>query len=93
MFGSSLARIALIAALVFSQTLYAGHTMLHSDSSPMDCQVCLHASPGDAALPCGELDPAVSTPSPLRRCGYIPPVVASTLQSCHPSRAPPLPSL
>jgi len=93
MFSSSLARIALIAALVFSQTLYAGHTMLHSDSSQMDCQVCLHASPGDAALPCGELDPAVSTPSPPRSCGHVTPVSASTFQSSHPSRAPPFSSL
>jgi hypothetical protein len=89
MFSSSLARIILIGALVFSQTLYAGHTMLHNDSSQMDCQICLHASPGEAALPCGELKPAVSLPSQPRRCGYVAPVVASTFQNSHPSRAPP----
>jgi len=89
MFSSPLARIVLIAALVFSQTLYAGHVVLHNDSSQMDCQTCLHASPGGAALPCGELQPAIATLSRPRRCGYIAPVISSTFQNSHPSRAPP----
>ncbi len=89
MFSSSLARIVLIAALVFSQTLYAGHTMLHNDSSQMDCQVCLHASPVGAALPCDELDSVVAPPSLLPDCGYIAPVISSTFQNSHPTRAPP----
>jgi hypothetical protein len=89
MFSSSLARIVLIAALVFSQTLYAGHTMLHSDNSQMDCQLCLHASPGEAALACGELVPAVSLPSLPPGCSYVAPVISSTFPNSHPSRAPP----
>jgi hypothetical protein len=93
MFSSSLARIVLIAALVFSQTLYAGHTMLHNDNSQMDCQLCLHTSPGGAALPSGELQPVTARPSQPRICGYDAPVTSSTFQNSHPSRAPPFSSL
>ena len=75
MFSSPLARIALIAALVFSQTLYAGHTMLHNDSGQMDCQICLRASPVGVVLPCGKQEPVITTASQPRSCGYVAPVV------------------
>ena len=93
MISSSLAKVVLISALVFSQTLYAGHTMLHNDSSQMDCQICLHATPGGAVLPAGELDAIINLPYQPHRCSRVAPAISSTFHNPHPSRAPPFPGL
>jgi hypothetical protein len=86
-----LSRFLLLAALVFSQALYAGHGVVHSNGEQADCHICLQASSGGAALVCD----AVALPLPV----YAPldvsvcPVsvsAASPFPTSHPTRAPPL---
>ena len=88
MAGSPIARLFLIAALVFSQTLYAGHSLLHDKDSQADCQICLQAAPG-AALPCNE---TASQPVD-RHSQHAPDLVCASVSShhgiAHPTRAPP----
>ncbi len=88
MAGSPIARLFLIAALVFSQTLYAGHSLLHDNGSQRDCQICLQAAPG-AGLPCSE-----AAVQPIdRQPQHAPDPVCAGLAShhgiSHPTRAPP----
>ena len=89
MFAPYLARIALLAALVFSQALYAGHALQHGNDQQADCQVCLQASTSHGALPCQPPTPDIAD-APGEPIQYV--VESgfhSTLSCSHPSRAPP----
>jgi len=83
------ARLALIAMLVLSQALYAGHSFVHSDGDQPTCQVCLQASGGSAAAVC------TVTIGPTPIYFSLPPLShreAATISSFtnpHPARAPP----
>jgi len=54
------ARLALIAALVLSQALFAGHSVAHSDGDQSGCPICVQASGGSAAA----VDASTSLPNP-----------------------------
>ena len=85
-----LTRVCLIAVLLFSQAIYAGHAMAHDGGNQLDCQLCLHTSTGTAALPRAEM-----TASFPIRCGptlftqYTTVLIVSAFPKSHPSRAPP----
>jgi hypothetical protein len=84
-----LARIALIAALVFSQTLYAGHAFMHDNGSLADCQACVQASAGLAGVPGSETGPVSVARSSVTAADSIAAAVSSTFPHSQPSRAPP----
>jgi hypothetical protein len=90
MFASLPARLALIAVLVFSQALYAGHSVVHDAGSQTDCQICLQTSASGAALTSGSIDPAVPVYTPARTDSYVAPAAPTHFTLSHPSRAPPL---
>ncbi|HEY6130497.1 MAG TPA: hypothetical protein VIV27_00685 [Halioglobus sp.] len=85
-----LARFALVAALVLSQTLYAGHGVVHNNGDKVDCQICLQASTGSAVLAGTEVQPLIAIDTTIRDSGTTVPAAASTLPNSHPTRAPPL---
>jgi len=89
MFAPYLARIALLAALVFSQALYAGHALQHGNDQQADCQVCLQASTGHGALPCQPPTPAINAAPSGPMLQVVEPGYRTTLSVSHPSRAPP----
>lgn len=85
-----LARVFLVAALVLSQALYAGHSVVHSDGDRSGCQVCLQASSGSAVAVCA----GAGLPHPL--CAFLPPpgyysaAAIPVFTNPHPPRAPPV---
>jgi hypothetical protein len=84
-----LTRFLLVAALVFSQALYAGHGLYHVNGDQTHCQICLQASSGGAALLSstdGPLCP-VLTAAPVF-CHVIP-VTPVPFTKSHLARAPP----
>ena len=88
----SLARLLLITALVFSQTPYAGHDLLHDSGSQADCQVCLQGASG-AALPCKDAELQTISRQLQHAAGGVCPSFHSRYGNAHPTRAPPLPTL
>jgi hypothetical protein len=84
-----LTRFSLIAALVLSQALYAGHSISHVNGDQVDCHICLQASSGGAALVSGEIGPPVSIHAAPPVCSRLLPVAITTLPNSHPTRAPP----
>ena len=83
------ARFALVAALVLSQTLYAGHSVVHSDGDRSACQVCLQASSGSAAVVCTGAAMPLRAYAPLPPPGYHSAAVVPVFTNPHPPRAPP----
>ena len=88
MLASPLARLALIAALVFSQALYAGHSVSHSDNNGADCKICLQASSSVAISP-DAIQPAIPAYQSIANRDYASPTVLFRFPNQHPSRAPP----
>ncbi|MDH5173546.1 MAG: hypothetical protein OEW92_14085 [Gammaproteobacteria bacterium] len=90
MFASLPARLALIAILVFSQALYAGHSVKHDSGNQPDCRICLQTSASGAALPSADFAPA-GPQAHLPVCGnyYLAPAIPAFFTLAHPSRAPP----
>jgi hypothetical protein len=87
--ASRLARYVFLAALVFSQSLYAGHTLLHADGVQADCQICQHSSPMGAALHGTEAGVSFDAEAVQVETGYAPPALSAQCTSVHPARAPP----
>ncbi len=85
-----LARFALLAALVFTQALYAGHAWQHDTDQQADCQICMQASAGMGGLPCESAGPAISAIPTRSVPAVAEPGHGSTLSFSHPSRAPPI---
>ncbi len=86
---SFLARVVLIAALLFAQTVYAGHVQLHVNDEQTDCQICLHAATGSTALPCNQLQLLIVIPAlPSDRSSTNQPP-SSSFQGFRPSRDSP----
>jgi hypothetical protein len=84
-----LKRFSLLAVLVLSQALYAGHATSHISGDRVDCQICLQASGGSAVLVSGEsrlLMPVCAAPAVS--CHTLPAATAS-FPTSHPTRAPP----
>jgi len=72
-----------------SQAFFAGHSLAHANGDQPDCQICLQASGGSAALTTVDSGPLmpVCTAQPCFR-----PVVSvplPVLANAHPVRAPP----
>jgi hypothetical protein len=88
MLATPLARLALVAALVFSQALYAGHSVSHDDSGSAACKICLQASSSVAISP-DAIRLATPTFHSLSTRDYANAVVLYRLPSRHRSRAPP----
>ncbi len=89
-----LTRLCLLAALLFSQAVYAGHAVAHDNGNQLDCQLCLHTSTGTAALPHTEVTPTFFVPPYFVSFTQHTTVhTASTFQKSHPGRAPPFFSL
>lgn len=82
-------RLVLVAALVISQALFAGHSLAHANGDAPDCQICMQATNGVAALDSAERGPLVvactTQPDASRANPVFLPVIANT----HPARAPP----
>jgi len=91
MTASFLARVCLLAVLVFSQALLADHAIQHNNGNLADCQFCLQSSTGSAALPTGETNLFIAT-RPLSSHTYSHPALVpnSAFANANPSRAPPL---
>jgi hypothetical protein len=89
MFASLPARLALIAILVFSQALYAGHSVKHEAGNQAGCDICLQTSAGGAALPCSGIEPTLQVHAPVRPANYVAPAAPVRFTLAHPSRAPP----
>jgi hypothetical protein len=87
-----LARLFLITALVFSQTLYASHNLLHDTGSQADCQICLQAASG-AALHCNDTGLQLIGRQPQQAAGTACASFPSQHGIAHPSRAPPSPAV
>ena len=88
--NSFLTRICLLAVLVISQAVYAGHAVAHEDGSQQNCQICLHSSAGALSLPSKETSLSfpvvlswVHSGKPTTDC------TVSIFSHSHPSRAPP----
>jgi len=84
-----LARLALIAALVLSQALYAGHSVTHSDGDRSSCQVCLQASGGSTAAVCTTFVAPTAIRISLPPPSYHGAAGVSAFTNPHPARAPP----
>ncbi|MEZ5503851.1 MAG: hypothetical protein R3E50_14765 [Halioglobus sp.] len=82
-------RLALVAALVFSQALFAGHGVVHANGEPADCQICLQACSGGAALPSSEVGPVLTAYAPRLTDSRPLPTATRSLPASHPARAPP----
>lgn len=82
-------RLVLVAALVISQALFAGHSLAHANGDAPDCQICMQASNGVAALSSAEHGPlaVACTAEPGARHANI--VYPSVCPNTHPPRAPP----
>jgi hypothetical protein len=89
MFASLTARLALIAALVCCQALYAGHSVKHDSDHPSECQVCLQTSASGAMLPSRVIEHPVVLHAPDRPQHYLAPAARAYGAVSHPSRAPP----
>jgi len=89
MFASLTARLALIAALVCCQALYAGHSVKHDSDHPSECQVCLQNSASGAMLPSRVIEHPVVLHAPDRPQHYLAPAARAYGAVSHPSRAPP----
>ena len=86
---SMLARYALVAALVFSQALYAGHGISHDAGSQSDCQICLQASNSGAAPPAGGINAFIDSYAlPRIKPGFTA-HYSYSFPNSNPSRAPP----
>lgn len=85
-----LARFSLLAALVLSQALYAGHGVTHAYGDQVDCEICLQASSGSAALTCSEIPPLVTVGPAVVDSGTAVPVASKTFLNPYPPRAPPI---
>jgi len=88
MTASRLKSLLLVAALVFSQALYAGHGVQHDRNTLPHCQICLQAS-GCAALACGSSTAEIATYPHARPQRHHLPVALAAHPNAHPSRAPP----
>jgi hypothetical protein len=88
MIASLPARLALIAALVFSQALYAGHSVNHDAGSQPDCMICLQSA-NSAAVTCDGIQPTVDVYGPVCPESHIALVLPAYFPLNHPSRAPP----
>ena len=89
MFASLPKRLVLIALLVFSQALYAGHSVKHDSGNQADCQMCLQTSTSGAALPCSGIEPVAQAPVPTVPDHYVAPAALAHFTLAHPSRGPP----
>ena len=89
MFASLTARLALIAALVCCQALYAGHSVKHHSDHPSECQVCLQSSASGAVLPSHAIEHPAALCAPERPQHYLAPAAPAYCSISHPSRAPP----
>lgn len=87
--SSWLARFSLLAALVLSQALYAGHSISHAYGDRADCEICLQASSGSAALTCSEIPPLVTVAPTVVESGVAIPAASKTYPNLYPPRAPP----
>lgn len=83
------ARVVLIAVLLFAQTVYAGHVLLHVNGEQTDCQICLHGASGSAALPCNELRLLADIPALPSERSAADPFLSSSFQGFRPSRDSP----
>lgn len=91
MFASLPARLALIAILVFSQAVYAGHSVKHDSGNQPECQICLLTSASSAALPCSYFAPTdLQAHLPDHCDNYLAPAIPTCFSLSHPSRAPPV---
>jgi hypothetical protein len=82
-------RLVLVAALVISQALFAGHSLAHTNGDAPDCQICLQATNGVAALHSAERAPLASTGTNQPDFRRANPVLLAAFNNAHPSRAPP----
>ena len=85
-----LARFSLLAALVLSQALYAGHGVSHTYGDQGDCGICLQASSGSAALTCSEIHPLIAVGPTVMESGSAVPAASKTFPNPYPPRAPPI---
>ena len=85
-----LARFSLLAALVLSQALYAGHGVSHSYGDQVDCGICLQASSGSAALTSGEIQPLITVGPTVVERGSAVSAASKTFLNPYPPRAPPI---
>jgi hypothetical protein len=84
-----LKRFSLLALLVLSQALYAGHAAYHLSGEQVDCQICLQASSGGAALVSAESGPVPAVcAAPAVECRTLP-TATVLFPTSHPTRAPP----
>lgn len=87
---SWLMRYGLILALVFAQTLYAGHNNLHQNTDFADCQICLQSSSGGAALPVAHVAVTPTDWGRPQSAEYTSRSSISSYPDSHPTRAPPV---
>jgi len=80
--------LALVAALVFSQALYAGHSVSHDKGGRADCQICLQASSSVAISP-DAIQLVIPSYHPPANRSYRSPVAPVRSPNQHLSRAPP----
>ena len=90
MFASLSARLALIAALVLSQAIVAGHDLQHDSSNQPECQTCLQTSAGSVALLCSGIHPPATVYDQVLHDSHAVPVTTVFFTLPPPSRAPPL---
>ena len=84
-----LKRFSLLAVLVLSQALYAGHAAYHVSGEQVDCQICLQASSGGAALVSTDSRPALAVCAAAAVSCHTLPTSTSSFPATHPARAPP----
>jgi hypothetical protein len=82
-------RFSLLAVLVLSQALYAGHAVSHISGDQADCQICLQASSGGAALVSTEFEPLLPFHGAPPAVSRFTPAAIVSFPNSHPTRAPP----
>ncbi|MEZ5571485.1 MAG: hypothetical protein R3E64_05620 [Halioglobus sp.] len=82
-------RLLLVAALVLSQALFAGHSLAHANGDQPHCQICLQASSSGAALTSAEFGPLLTPCTAEPAFTQCTPVTLLVISTDHPARAPP----
>jgi hypothetical protein len=84
-----LTRFSLLAVLVLSQALYAGHSVSHLNGDHPSCDICLQASSAGAALVSTDSAPPLPTCAvPTLACHTLS-AASATFPDSDPARAPP----